>query len=322
MYLLTLPEMPDEKFGFECVNFFKLHWVCLISATNASLLMSSYAGMSGALMERNSPVVATCQHTSAWHLAAISTDKHPPQKPYVSQIRLMPFAKRVYVLDTAADCSHEDLRKRCWRAPIFETYKPQAHGTHVAGIIAGSRYGVSSQTQIVSVAVLNDNNYGSWWQILKGLEWVSRQNPVGVVNLSLAGDRSEAVNRAIRTMTSRGWIVVVAAGNDGRDACLYSPASETSAITVASANMLDEFSDFSNYGPCVDLVAPGEAILSTLPGGAYGYMSGTSMASPIVAGLMSRNDLISNPGYVHRLPRGTVDKLAFASLRNSCFVLQ
>lgn len=148
-------------------------------------------------------------------------------------------------------------------------------------------------------------------RILQGLEWISRQ-PVGIINMSIGGSYSEIVNKVVRSLISRGWKVVVAAGNAHQDACKYSPASEKSVITVGAISKNGDLASFSNYGKCIDVTAPGDTILSTWPGGLAGYMSGTSMATPIVAGMLSlypewadgmvsaRDRLITTPDTVNK----------------------
>ena len=109
----------------------------------------------------------------------------------------------------------------------------------------------------------------------------------GIVSMSLAGPTSTAVNTAVKTLYDYGMFVVVAAGNNNNDCMLLSPASSPYAFTVASSSIDDSRSYFSEYGACVDTFAPGEQIYSTVPGNSYAYLSGTSMATPLVAGLAS-----------------------------------
>lgn len=140
----------------------------------------------------------------------------------------------------------------------------------------------------VPVKVLDTNGEGSFDNIVAGIEWVieqhTRSNKKSVANLSLGGGYSDFLNNAVREATAAGVVMVVAAGNEDQDACNVSPASESSAITVGSIDRNDQRSEFSNWGSCVDIFAPGSDIKSSVGGNqgdsATAVMSGTSMASP------------------------------------------
>lgn len=162
------------------------------------------------------------------------------------------------------------------------------HGTHVAGTIAGTTYGVAKMATIVPVRVLDCTGSGSTSDVIAGIDWVaaSAMRPA-VANMSLGGGFSSALNDAVANAVGSGVTMVVAAGNDNRDACRASPASEPSAITVGATNSSDARAPFSNYGNCVDLFAPGVNITSAWYTGsnATNTISGTSMATPHVAGV-------------------------------------
>lgn len=144
-----------------------------------------------------------------------------------------------------------------------------------------------------------------------------------VVNMSLGGEASQAINSAAKSIVDAGLFLAVAAGNEATDASSSSPASEVSACTVGATTRNDSLSDFSNFGDLVDVLAPGTDILSTWPGGQTNTISGTSMASPHVAGLAAYFlglgqkaeglcDYIASQaisGIVANVPRGTVNKL-------------
>jgi subtilisin family serine protease len=157
------------------------------------------------------------------------------------------------------------------------------HGTHVAGLVGAHRVGVNREARMVSVPVLDDAGRTRWSVVLKALEWLASQPPA-ILNLSLVGHASEAIDGALRLMVGRGWKVVAAAGNEGVDACAYSPAREPSVVTVGALNQKIRLSDITNVGPCVDILAPGSDILSTYPDNRWALMSGTSMATPLVVG--------------------------------------
>jgi oryzin len=162
------------------------------------------------------------------------------------------------------------------------------HGTHCAGTIGSSTYGVAKSVSLVAVKVLGSDGSGTNSGVISGIQWVAQNaGAKSVLSMSLGGSYSSAVNSAVRSCVSNGVTVVVAAGNDNRDASNYSPASEATAITVAAIDINDNRASFSNYGSLIDVFAPGVNILSTWIGSstATNTISGTSMACPHVAGL-------------------------------------
>ena len=164
------------------------------------------------------------------------------------------------------------------------------HGTHVAGTVASKDYGVAPDATIIGVRVLSCSGSGSYSDVIDGIDWVTYQKSLKpstpmVINMSLGGGYSSLVNNAVADAVAAGIIVVVAAGNEYTLASSKSPASAPDAITVGSSMSNDNISSFSNYGDVVDIFAPGSSIVSTTYGGGTGTMSGTSMASPHVAGI-------------------------------------
>lgn len=166
----------------------------------------------------------------------------------------------------------------------------QGHGTHCAGTIAGKSSGVAKGATLHAVKVLSDSGRGSTMGIVAAIDWIigNAQKPA-VLSMSLGGGKSSAMNNAVRKAYQAGLHVVAAAGNDNRDACSYSPASEKTAITVGATAKGDSRAGFSNYGKCVDIFAPGVNILSAghRSSTAYRSLSGTSMACPHVAGAVA-----------------------------------
>lgn len=167
-----------------------------------------------------------------------------------------------------------------------DTSDCNGHGTHVAGTVASSTYGMATGAIVHPVRVLNCAGSGNASYTIAGAIWIAANAPVNsVVNLSLGGPYVAAVNQAMAGLTASGRAVVVAAGNDSVNACGVSPASEPSVLTVGATDWTDTDADFSNYGSCLDLYAPGVQITSTsYLGGAGVLKDGTSMASPHVAG--------------------------------------
>jgi serine protease len=162
------------------------------------------------------------------------------------------------------------------------------HGTHVAGTVGGTVYGVAKETRLVPVRVLNCQGSGTNAGVIAGIDWVTANHvKPAVANMSLGGGASSATDTAVNNLINAGVTVVVAAGNDNRDACNYSPARVANAITVGSTTSSDARSSFSNFGSCVNIFAPGSSITAawSTSNTATNTISGTSMASPHVAGV-------------------------------------
>ena len=161
------------------------------------------------------------------------------------------------------------------------------HGTHVAGTVGGSTYGVAQAVNLVAVRVLGCNGSGLTSGVIAGVDWVRQYHaPKSVANMSLGGGFSSALNSAVTNAVAAGVTFAVAAGNENSDACFRSPASAANVLTVGSTTSSDAKSSFSNWGTCVEINAPGSSITSAYITSetATATMSGTSMASPHVAG--------------------------------------
>ncbi|MET7620749.1 S8 family peptidase [Streptomyces sp. NPDC005408] len=197
-----------------------------------------------------------------------------------------------YVIDTGVRISHKDFGGRA--AHGFDAVDNDdsaddgnGHGTHVAGTIAGSTYGVAKKAKIVAVRVLDDNGSGTTEQVVAGIDWVTKNHKgPSVANMSLGGGADEALDEAVRKAIASGVTFAVAAGNESTDASQGSPARVKEAITVASSTEDDKQSDFSNFGEIVDIYAPGSEITSAWNDSDEGTktISGTSMATPHVVG--------------------------------------
>ncbi|MFC3032734.1 S8 family serine peptidase [Pseudoalteromonas fenneropenaei] len=200
-----------------------------------------------------------------------------------------------YVIDTGINIAHQDFAGRAQHGFDFIDNDPDSsdcngHGTHVAGTIGASQYGVAKQANLVGVRVLGCNGSGSTSGVIAGVDWV-RANASGpsVANLSLGGSASQALDDAVNAAVAAGISMVVAAGNDNSNACYSSPARAADAITVGATASNDSRSGFSNYGSCLDIYAPGTDITSTWYSSntAIRTISGTSMAAPHVAGALA-----------------------------------
>ncbi len=223
-----------------------------------------------------------------------------------------------FVLDTGLRLDHREFAGHSVSGVDFVDSHGDAsdcngHGTHVAGSIGGSTYGVAKDVTLVGVRVLDCEGSGYASDIISALDWVSEAAADGpaVVNLSLEGPAMRALDSAVERTVAAGIPVVVAAGNDGGDACASSPARVPAAITVAATDSADRRASFSNSGRCVDLFAPGVAIRSASIAGkdASEVMSGTSMATPHVTGAVAR--------YLQTHRRATPAQAAAALVRSA-----
>ena len=198
---------------------------------------------------------------------------------------------RVYVIDTGIRTSHTQFGGRA--SNVFDAFGGNGqdchgHGTHVSGTVGGSTYGVAKSALLRGVRVLDCNGSGSTSGVISGVDWV-RQNHIApaVANMSLGGGVSSALDTAVNNLSNAGVPVAVAAGNSNANACNSSPARAANAITTGSTTTSDARSSFSNFGTCLDIFAPGSGILSAwfTSNTATATLSGTSMASPHVAGV-------------------------------------
>ncbi|GAA0381096.1 MULTISPECIES: S8 family peptidase [Micromonospora] len=197
---------------------------------------------------------------------------------------------RAYIIDTGIRTTHNDFGGRAtWGTNTVDSNNTDCngHGTHVAGTVGGSTYGVAKGVRLIAVKVLNCSGSGSTTGVVNGVNWVTA-NAVkpAVANMSLGGGASTTIDNAVANSIRAGISYAVAAGNSSANACNYSPARVSTAITVGSTTNTDARSSFSNFGSCVHIFAPGTSITSDwhTSNTATNTISGTSMASPHVAG--------------------------------------
>ncbi|KAI9604760.1 hypothetical protein H4Q26_002729 [Puccinia striiformis f. sp. tritici PST-130] len=247
------------------------------------------------------------EYGAPWGLARIS-HRH---KLKFSTFNVYPFEDPAglgvdaYVIDTGVNIEHEDLEGRAiWGKTIPDDPDKDlnGHGSHVAGTIAGRTYGVAKNATIIAVKVLGAGGSGTMSDVVAGVVWAAEaaatkardeaakkgsKHKGSVANMSLGGGNSPSLDQAVNAAVDTGLHFAVAAGNDNKDACTFSPAAAKKPITVGASTIQDERAYFSNHGKCVDIFAPGLNIKSIWNTGKHSVntISGTSMASPHIAGL-------------------------------------
>lgn len=239
---------------------------------------------------------ATQANPPSWGLDRIDQANLPLDNAYTSANTGA--GVTAYVIDSGAWMSHVEFADRIPYGYYHDfgdetgAWDCSGHGTHVSGTIGGATYGVAKQVTIIPVKVLDCDGFGNEGAMLDAIDAVIADHQPGqpaVANMSVGGEASAAVDAGVEAMIADGITVVTAAGNEGVDACSVSPARTPSAITVAASDIDDVDAEFSNYGPCLDIYAPGVGILSSYIDGVNdnvsGYLDGTSMASPHVAGV-------------------------------------
>jgi subtilisin family serine protease len=237
--------------------------------------------------------IDTTQSGATWGLDRIDQRDLPLSGTYTYNTTAS--AVRAYVIDTGIDTGHSQFGGRA--SNVYDAYGGNGndcngHGTHVAGTIAGSTYGVAKAALPRGVRVLDCNGSGSYSAIIAGVDWVTANHiKPAVANMSLGGGANSSLDTAVKNLSNAGVFLAVAAGNSNADACNSSPsraAYGTAIAGVAASDRNDYKASFSNYGTCVDLYAPGVSITSAWIGSGTtetNTISGTSMASPHVAGV-------------------------------------
>ncbi len=295
--LITFDHMPGEAIkrliGRYCdVSERGFNIIPTISATVSKNMVNSLSYIPGVVSVEVDGQVWALEDTLPWGVDRIDAEEvHPYNKGN---------GIKVAIIDSGIDTDHPDLnvlggRRFYSQGSEDDNYDDaHGHGTHVAGTVAaldnGSGViGVAPEVDLYAVRVLSSSGGGYWSDVIKGIEW-SISNDMDVINMSLGGSSaSTALRTACDAANEAGIVVVAAAGNSGNsyawgDRVLY-PAKYDSVIAVASVNSSDSRASSSSTGPAVELAAPGVSIYSSCRGGGYCTMSGTSMASPHVAGL-------------------------------------
>jgi subtilisin family serine protease/PKD repeat protein len=242
-------------------------------------------------VEQNGRMHAVGVQTNAtWGLDRVDQVDLPLDQTYT--YNTAGFGVNAYIIDTGIRITHADFAGRATHKFTAITDGNGAndcngHGTHVAGTVGGSQWGVAKEANLHAVRVLDCGGSGTYEGVIAGVDWVTANHvKPAVANMSLGGGASQAVDDAVTASIAAGVVYAIAAGNDSGDACTKSPARTPNALTVGSTESSDARSSFSNFGTCVDIFAPGSGITSAWSTGdtATNTISGTSMAAPHVAG--------------------------------------
>ncbi|MFP2924780.1 S8 family serine peptidase [Pyxidicoccus sp. 3LG] len=234
--------------------------------------------------------VSATQTGATWGIDRIDQRDLPRNSSYTYNVDGT--GVHAYVIDTGTRLTHTQFTGRISNGYDFidndsDPSDCHGHGTHVAGTVGGTTWGVAKNVTIHAVRVLDCTGYGSDAQVIAGIDWVAANHvKPAVANMSLGDVAIPAIDDATERLIAAGVTTVVSAGNESDNACDYSPARTPNAITVGSTTSSDSRSSFSNYGTCVDIFAPGSSITSASNSGnsSSTSMSGTSMSSPHVAG--------------------------------------
>ncbi|MEN9561872.1 MAG: hypothetical protein RIR73_116 [Chloroflexota bacterium] len=231
------------------------------------------------------------QTPATWGLDRIDQRNLPTTNSYAYTERGVDV--HVYIIDTGIRTTHNEFGGRAVKN--FDSIGDgqagndcNGHGTHVAGTVGGTTYGVAKLARLHAIRVLNCGGSGSYSGVIAGVDWVANNHiKPAVANMSLGGSAFTTLDNAVNGAVNKGVVMVVAAGNDSSNACNNSPARATKAITVGATDSTDTRSWFSNYGSCLDIFAPGSSITSAwhTSNSATNTIDGTSMASPHVAGV-------------------------------------
>ncbi|KUO04473.1 S8 family serine peptidase [Streptomyces caeruleatus] len=282
-----------EKYGADIERTYRkaLNGYAIEASEAEAERLAADPAVASVVQNRTFSVDATQTNPPSWGLDRIDQKALPLNSSYTYPDSAGQ-GVTAYVIDTGVRITHGDFGGRASYGydAIDNDNTAQdghGHGTHVAGTVAGSSYGVAKKAKIVGVRVLNNSGQGTTDQVVAGIDWVA-QNAVkpAVANMSLGGGADSALDTAVRNAIASGITFAVAAGNESTNASTKSPARVTEAITVGATTSSDARASYSNYGSVLDLFAPGSSITSAWNSGdsATNTISGTSMASPHVAG--------------------------------------
>ncbi|KAH7056147.1 peptidase S8 and S53 subtilisin kexin sedolisin [Linnemannia elongata] len=255
----------------------------------------------------------------SWGLTRVSQQVLNLSSPYYYN-DLAGSGVTAYVVDTGVYAAHSDFGGRATFGANFisgsANTDENGHGTHVSGTIGGTKYGVAKKVNIVGVKVLDASGSGSTSGVVAGMDWVASRAVAGksVVNMSLGGGKSQAIDDAAGRLYAKNIPLIVAAGNSANNACTGSPAGAANTYTVGATDKTDRPASFTSYGTCVEIFGPGVGITSAWIGGtsATNTISGTSMATPHVVGVAAL--YIAKGGL--NTAQSVFDKLTTTSTKN------
>lgn len=245
----------------------------------------------------------TIQNTYSYALDRLNQRKLPLDNVYYNG-KYIGKGIDVYIIDTGISeniyynftCGYNFIGNPC------DCSTSHYHGTHVGSLVASTLFGTAPGSTIINLRVLDDNGNGHISNVIGAIDYLLEKNVTcSIINMSIGGGKSQILNLKVKELTMAGNRVVVAAGNFGSNACNYSPSSEKSAITVGSVDRYDKKPYFTNRGKCVDVYAPGKSIIGVLGYNTIGYVSGTSMSSPLIAGVLASK--MEESGCDARIPK-------------------
>uniref|UniRef100_A0A8H7K215 Peptidase S8/S53 domain-containing protein n=1 Tax=Bionectria ochroleuca TaxID=29856 RepID=A0A8H7K215_BIOOC len=240
----------------------------------------------------------------------------------------------VYILDTGIQTTHPQFGGRASMVANFvggSSTDGNGHGTAIAGVVGGLTYGVSRNTALLGVKVLDDSGSGTTSGIISGIDWIAsdvftRNCPKGfAVNIAFGGSFSTALNTAVAALISGGTFVSVFAGGNAANVANYSPASVVTACTVGGSTSTDTVASWSNYGSLLDIWAPGQSVVTTGLGGTTTTVSGSIASAHIAglgayiaslegitgAGICERLKELATPNLLGNVPASTVNLIAY-----------
>ncbi|GLA21353.1 hypothetical protein AnigIFM62618_010660 [Aspergillus niger] len=335
-HLSALEDMtidPSIPFKMEVLHKFDLPELKGYSAKFDDATKTKLETMSQVLAIEPEQLYSHCavQADAPWGLGRISTRYRLGPPPYSYQYREDAAGTNtfVYVIDTGINDQHVEFERRASKGRKFVSDAPSSdedihgHGTHCAGTIASRAYGVAKKANVIGVKVFSDvTGLAQTSDIIRALDWVVSDvndrgiNGHAVVNMSLGGGASPALDNAVESAVRHGAVVCVAAGNIPQEAEKGSPARAPLAITVGATDIGDTLASWSSYGKIVDILAPGVDVLSCWIGSqrATKRISGTSMATPHVSGVASC--LLSDASWTQRDPSDIMPKILILADKN------
>ncbi|MQA94417.1 MAG: S8 family serine peptidase [Streptosporangiales bacterium] len=287
-YIVTLKSGAGMPTGVTATHRYRTVLNGFAARLSAGQLDRLRADSRVAAIEQNQVVRADeTQSGATWGIDRIDQRNLPLSGTYTFTTRAANV--HAYVIDTGIQTAHTEFGGRANN--VFDAFGGNGqdcngHGTHVAGTIGGSTFGVAKNVRLHGVRVLNCSGSGSNAGVIAGMDFVrNNHTDPAVANMSLGGGFSTAVNNSANALANSGVFLAVAAGNSSANACNSSPSSAANATVAAASSRTDARASFSNFGSCVDLYAPGVDVVSARLGGGSVAFSGTSMASPHVAGV-------------------------------------